>query len=100
MSYSNVKYCAKCQRPLWFSKGPYCLDCTHTIASNKLDVRCKPCGKNALEQSLFYNRKRDTIYCRSCLNVLLNELRQNGLSETQVRKIVREDFEGIQKGVK
>jgi hypothetical protein len=95
----NVKYCKKCQRPLWFSKGPYCLDCTEIVASNKLDIRCKHCGKNALESSLFYNRKRETIYCRGCLDVFLNELRTRGFTDTQVRKIVREDFQAIQKGV-
>jgi len=95
----NVKYCKKCSRPLWFSKGPYCLDCTQSIASQKLDIRCKHCGKNALEGSLFYNRKRETIYCRNCLEVFLNELRQRGFTDAQVRKIVREDFQPIQKGV-
>ena len=95
----NVKYCKKCQRPLWFSKGPYCLDCTMDVAYQKQDVRCKHCGKNALESSLFYNHKRDTIYCRGCLEILLNELRQRGLTDAQVRKIVREDFQAIQKGV-
>lgn len=96
MTY-NVRYCKRCQRPLWFSKDPYCIDCAQFIASQDRIIRCYHCGKNAMQATLFYNKKRNSVYCRNCLDILINELRIRSFHDANVRKIVREDFQPIQK---
>ena len=82
-------YCGRCSRPLFIGKGPYCTDCA---LQTSFVPRCAFCGKNKRASSLHYNQKRDHIYCVTCLQAFLNELKEKGFEEKIIRKIVREDF--------
>ena len=87
-----MKLCGRCSRPLYLSKGPYCMDCSLIEASSSHNPRCSFCGKNKLASTLHYNLKRNNVYCVSCLQVFLDELNGRGFEEKVIRKIVREDF--------
>ncbi|MHA2364359.1 MAG: hypothetical protein ACXAC7_10410 [Candidatus Hodarchaeales archaeon] len=86
----SIKLCGKCSRPIYIGKGPYCPDCAQQLGTYY--PRCSFCGKNKQASPLHYNQKRDHIYCTTCLQGFLNELKERGFEEKIIRKIIREDF--------
>ncbi|MHA1224232.1 MAG: double zinc ribbon domain-containing protein [Candidatus Heimdallarchaeaceae archaeon] len=87
---TRVKFCAKCGRPTK-NKSGLCEDCSSDAAAGIYN-RCSFCGKSSLISPLAYNIKTKKVYCKDCLNVFINGLRNNNIPEDHIKKIVDKDF--------
>ncbi len=86
---NRVHLCIKCGRPI--QNVGYCSDCASEVSIGIYN-RCTFCGKSSLMSPLAFNKKTKKVYCKTCLNVFVQGLKNNDIPDQHIKKIIDHDF--------